>query len=200
MASPRRIGAPDAKNRIVLMDAAEQLMLDEGYAAVTSRSVARKAGLKYQLVHYYFRTMDELLLAVFQRRAEAGLQRQAEALAGPNPLRALWEFNTEAAAVALTMEFAALANHRKTIRAAIAEYSTRFRDAEIAALRTLLRRYDIDTETWPGPVVAVAMASMSRFLVLEESLGVTGGHAETFDFVEKQIRRFEGTPDDRPSA
>ena len=35
MASDRRIGAPDAKNRGVLLDAAEQLMLEDGYAAVT---------------------------------------------------------------------------------------------------------------------------------------------------------------------
>ena len=46
MASARRIGAPDAKNRGVLIDAAEQLTLEEGYAAVTSRRVAERAGLK----------------------------------------------------------------------------------------------------------------------------------------------------------
>ena len=77
MASARRIGGPDAKNRVVLLDAAEQLMLDEGYAAVTSRRVAEQAELKPQLVHYYFRTMDELFLAVFRRRAEQGLAAQA---------------------------------------------------------------------------------------------------------------------------
>ena len=40
MATARRFGAPDAKNRGVLLDAAEQLLLEEGYAAVTSRRVA----------------------------------------------------------------------------------------------------------------------------------------------------------------
>ena len=65
--TPRRLGAPDAKNRTVLLDAAEQLMRDEGYAAVTSRRVAEKAGLKPQLVHYYFRTMDDLFLELYRR-------------------------------------------------------------------------------------------------------------------------------------
>ena len=76
----RRIGAPDAKNRGLLLDAAEQLMLEEGYAAVTSRRLASKAGLKPQLVHYYFRTMEDLFLEVFRRRAEEGLSpgRSAE--------------------------------------------------------------------------------------------------------------------------
>src|SRR5277367_6720993 len=80
MTSARRIGAPDAKNRGVLLDAAEQLMFQEGYAAVTSRRVAEKAALKPQLVHYYFRTMDDLFLAAFRRRAEEGLQAQARVL------------------------------------------------------------------------------------------------------------------------
>ena len=78
MASARRIGAPDAKNRGVLLDAAEQLLLEEGYAAVTSRRVAERAGLKPQLVHYYFRTMEDLFLAVFRRRAEEGLGRPGD--------------------------------------------------------------------------------------------------------------------------
>ena len=46
MAAARRLGTPDAKNRQVLIDAAEQLMLEEGHTAVTSRRVAEKAGLK----------------------------------------------------------------------------------------------------------------------------------------------------------
>ena len=41
----RRIGAEDSATRARLLDVAQQLMLDEGYAAVTSRRVAREAGL-----------------------------------------------------------------------------------------------------------------------------------------------------------
>ena len=71
----RRIGAPDSKTRAQLMDAAELVLREEGYAAVTSRRVAARAGLKPQLVHYYFRTMDDLFLEVFRRRAEENLAR-----------------------------------------------------------------------------------------------------------------------------
>ena len=88
MTSARRIGAPDAKNRGLLLDAAEQLMIDEGYAAVTSRRLAHKAGLKPQLVHYYFRTMEELFLEVFRRRAEEALEAHAKLLHSPIQLTA----------------------------------------------------------------------------------------------------------------
>ncbi len=85
--SPRRIGAEDSKTRAQLLDAAELLLLEEGYAAVTSRRVAAKAGLKPQLVHYYFRTMDDLFLEVFRRRAEENVARVERAIAADGSLR-----------------------------------------------------------------------------------------------------------------
>lgn len=195
MASPRRIGGPDSKNRSVLLDAAERLMLEEGYAAVSSRSVARRAGLKSQLFWYYFKTMDDLFLAVFQRRAEEGLARHAEILKSSDPLRALWEFNLQAAASGvLTMEFAALANHRAVVREVLADYSERFRAAEIAVMDTLLRRYEIDTDEWPAAVVAFGFASVSRTMVFEQALGMTGAHQETMAFVEQRLRRLGPVP------
>lgn len=187
----RRIGRPDAKNRTALLDAAEQVMMEQGYAALSARSVADKAGLKHQLVYYYFHTMDELLLAAFQRRAEEGLRAQARALASANPLRALWEFGNDARHAALTTEFVAMAGHRKAIRTALAEYSTRFRDVEIAAMDTLLRRYEIDTSVWSADLVAVMMTSLSRLLVLERAIGVTGGHDAVLAFVENQLGQLE---------
>ena len=144
MASERRIGAPDAKNRTVLLDAAERLMLEEGYAAVTSRRVAEKAGLKPQLVHYYFRTMDDLYLAVFRRRAEQGLEAQAQALKSPQPLWALWRYSSDPRITAFTVEFMALASHRAELRAEFARYGELFRERERQALTEALQRYGID--------------------------------------------------------
>ena len=199
MTSSRRIGAPDAKNRGVLLDAAEQLMLEEGYAAVTSRRLAERAGLKPQLVHYYFRTMEDLFLAVFRRRAEEGLKVQARALESPQPLWALWRFGTDPTATRITMEFAALANHRKSMRAEIAYYAERFRDEQRKAISTALQRYGIDTDV--APVVwSVLITSVSRVLVLEQELGMSAGHTETAELVERYLRRFEGEPSDALAA
>jgi AcrR family transcriptional regulator len=195
MTSARRIGAPDAKNRGVLLDAAEQLMLEEGYAAVTSRRVAEKAALKPQLVHYYFRTMDDLFLAAFRRRAEEGLTVQAQALQTRQPLWALWRFSTDPAATAITMEFIALASHRKALKAEIAYYAERFRDEQQKALSTVLQRYGVDAAQVPPLVWSVLMTSVSRVLVIEQALGMSAGHAETVEFVERYLHRLEGDPE-----
>ena len=104
----RRLGAPDSKTRAQLVDAAERLLLAEGYAAVTSRRVAAEADLKPQLVHYYFRTMDDLFLEVFRRRADENLDRLHRAIAEDGSLRRLWQLNTDVqGAVPLAMDQAA---------------------------------------------------------------------------------------------
>lgn len=194
MASARRIGAPDAKNRIVLLDAAEALMIEEGYVAVTSRRVAERAGLKPQLVHYYFRTMDDLFLAVFVRRADEGLAAQAEALNSSQPLWALWRFGTDPSATRLTMEMTGLANHRPVLRAEIGRYAEMFREAETKAIEAALRRYGVDASEVPPIVWTFIAASVSRVMVMEQALGMTAGHAEVLQFCEDWLRRLEGEP------
>lgn len=190
----RRIGAPDAKNRGVLLDAAEKLLLEEGYAAVTSRRVAERAGLKPQLVHYYFRTMEDLFLAVFRRMAEAGLTALTEALASPQPLWALWRFSTQHDAARLTIEFMGLAIHRKELRAEIVDTAERFREEQNKAIEAALARYGIDTNEVPPVVWTVFATSVSQALALERALGITSGHAEMFAYCESWIRRLEGEP------
>ncbi|ORW90994.1 TetR/AcrR family transcriptional regulator [Mycolicibacter terrae] len=196
----RRIGAPDAKNRTLLLDAAEQLLVTAGAGAVSSRRVAEQAGLKHQLVHYYFRTMDDLFLAVFRRRGDQGLQEQAAVLESPQPLWALWRFNNDTAGTALTMQFIALANEREGLRAEIASYAERLRAEQIETVAGLLTRYGIDDEEFSATVLMVLMTSASRMLIIEqEALGMRLGHAETVEFVERWLRRLEGEPGD-PAA
>src|SRR6188508_2133338 len=117
MTTARRIGTTDSKTRAQLLDAAERLLLEEGYAAVTSRRVAARADLKPQLVHYYFRTMDDLFLEVFRRRAEANVARIEKAVGDEPSLRDLWALNADPRGAAFMIEFVALAKHRPEIRA-----------------------------------------------------------------------------------
>ena len=199
MTTTRRIGAETSKTRAVLLDAAETLMLQEGYAAVTSRRVAAAAGLKPQLVHYYFRTMDDLFLALFRRRAEQGLERQARAFESEQPLWAVWELSRDPRGNALTMEFMALANHRKEIRAELAASAERYRSELRQGLEAVFERYGVRAGELPPLVCTVLLTSLSRVLVIEhETLGMTTGHAETLGFVEGLLRRLEG--DRRPAS
>jgi AcrR family transcriptional regulator len=188
----RRIGTTDSKTRSQLLDAAERLLIDEGYAAVTSRRVGAAAGLKPQLVHYYFRTMDDLFVEVFRRRAEENLAHFERALAEGGSLRSIWELTADARGAAFTTEFAALANHRKSIRAEIARYAERYRAAQVDALSTALADAGVDEEQLTPIVGVLLMTGLAQILTLEERLGMTAGHDEIRRFVDDALRRLEG--------
>ncbi|HEY1827238.1 MAG TPA: helix-turn-helix domain-containing protein [Acidimicrobiales bacterium] len=189
----RRLGTETSATRTELLDAAERLMLDEGYAAVTSRRVAAAAGLKPQLIHYYFRTMDDLFLALYRRRADQGLERQTLALGSAQPLWALWDLSRDPRGTALTMEFVALANHRKAIRAEIAASAEQYRAGMAKGVEAVFSRYRLNEQQYPPLVWAVLLTSISVVLVLEqESIGLSSGHAETVAFVEDWLCQIEG--------
>jgi AcrR family transcriptional regulator len=189
--TPRRIGAEDSKTRAQLLDAAEALLREEGYAAVTSRRVAARAGLKPQLVHYYFRTMDDLFLEVFRRSADANLAAFEQAIAADGSLRNLWKLNADARAAAFTIEFVALGNHRKEIRAEIARYAERFRAAQMEAVTAALAELGIPKTELPPSVALLLMTGVAQVLALEEALGVSAGHDTTRKFVAKTISSLE---------
>lgn len=190
--SSRRIGAEDSKTRGQLVDAAERLLLEEGYAAVTSRRVGARAGLKPQLVHYYFRTMDDLFVEVFRRRAERDLARFERAIAADGSLQNLWKLNADTRGADFIIEFVALANHRKAIRDEIARYAERFHRVQIQALADALAAAGIDADRLPPVVARLVMTGITQVLALDARIGVTAGHRETVAFVERAIAELEG--------
>jgi AcrR family transcriptional regulator len=187
----RRTGSTDSKTRATLIDVTEQLLLREGYASLTSRRVATDAGVTAPLIHYYFPTLDDLLIAVLRRRADEQLVRQARLLAAEEPLRALWTFNTDRRAARFLTEFIAIANHRKSIRSEIAAYAERFRAIELAALEQAVVDGRIDLGGLSPAAVLVLLSTSSRGLMNEQEIGMSTGHAEVHALVEDLLSRAE---------
>lgn len=190
MTRRQRVGLENSATRAALLDAAELLMQEDGYAAVTSRRLGARAGVKPQLVHYYFRTMDDLFLAMFQRRAERGLEFAAQAAQSDKPLRALWEQSRDPTDVVLNLEFMALANHRKTLRAAMGEFGDRLRKIQEESLARHFELRGIQAQMPPG-VATLVLASVGQILVLEAAIGMSNAHAETEALVETYLSQFE---------
>src|SRR3954453_3435288 len=128
-AASRRVGAETSKTREVLLDSVERLLLEEGYAAVSYRVLAAKAGVTASLVQYYFPTLDSLFVAMIHRLIERDVARWTEALQKrpDEPLRVLWEYSWSEAAGVMTMELMALGNHRPELRIEIAAATERIR-------------------------------------------------------------------------
>ena len=185
---PSKVGRE--ATRVALIDATAQIILDEGYAAATSRRVAAKAGVKPALVHYYFPSMDDLFVAVLRDKAEAILERQREAMAESEPLHALWLLNS-AHDTQLFTEYLAMANHRKAIRSEIVSFAMRFRDIEEGAMTLALKARGIDLELFPPVVMSMIMGSLARMVFHEQGLGISRGHDQARAFIEQCLDRFE---------
>ena len=61
-----------------LLDAAERLLVDVGYARITTRRVAEEAGVNHGLVHYYFGSNENLMVQALERFTERLIARQRE--------------------------------------------------------------------------------------------------------------------------
>ena len=166
-------------------------MREEGYAAVTSRRVEERAGFKSKLVHYHFKSMDELFLAVFERANDEFQTLQAEALASPHPIRALWDLWIRSADTALVAEFLALASHRKAVRAEIRRANDQVRKTQTAAIAGALEAAGIDEREFPPEVMAFMMAAVARTLATEKALGSSAAHATSVAFLEQRLNMLE---------
>src|SRR5580692_3185069 len=105
-------------------------MLEEGYAAVSVRRVAKSAGVSSTLLHYYYPTADDLLVALYRHSSEKDLEQLHQALKAADPIQALWNYQTDAARTALGVEFLALANHRKMVKSEISRFAEHARSLQ----------------------------------------------------------------------
>lgn len=154
-------------------------MIEKGYAAVTYRTLAARAGVAPALVQYYFPTLDSLLLAAIRRQMEGHVERLADALAQrpAEPLHVVWEFSTAGSTAALLVEFMALGSHRESIRAEIAKATERLRQVQIDAVRNNPRPREGPGE-FPDAVLAFLSDGVPKLLGLETRLGVTADHVQ----------------------
>jgi AcrR family transcriptional regulator len=175
-----------------MLNAAERLMLNDGYAAVTSRRVAAKAGVNAGLVYYYFGPMDNLFIEVFRSSAARMLEQQAKALAAEQPLWALWDLIRDQTNTTLNLEFLALGNHRKAVQTEMKDFSIQFRRQQFEAMSAILDRYDIDSEQWPAEAVMLLLDGVARFMGEERAYGLSLGHTQATGVVERLITQLEG--------
>ncbi|MCU1452896.1 MAG: transcriptional regulator, TetR family [Acidimicrobiales bacterium] len=191
MAEGRRPRAATEEKRKRILDATEEIMLKDGYAAVSSRSVAAAVGIGAPLVHYYFPTIDELFVAVLRRRAGRNVERMAEALMSAEPLRAWWEQASDPRGTAMFVELLAAANHRPALKAEVGGIARDVRRMQLDALGELLGEYGIDPEQLPPPLVAAAIQGLAFSVVQDQAAGYDTAADEAIAAMDRLVGRLE---------
>jgi AcrR family transcriptional regulator len=185
MAETRR---PAEESKILLIEAAVDIIHTEGYGALTARRLAERVGLKRQIVHYYFGTIEDLLLAVVRHYGDYGLERFSEAIKTKNPLQVIWEIEADASATSFA--FMAMATHHPIIRAEMRKYLEKMRKLQVEALD----RYFAERGLRPAmPSIASIMIIqyISQALAAESDLGTTLGHADAQAVVDKLLKSIQ---------
>jgi AcrR family transcriptional regulator len=183
------MGVENSTKRACFVDAAEAILRDVGYLGISAREVAAKANLKTQLLYYYFRTMDDVILAVVRRINDRRMEKFESAMAATDPLKALWELNSDPSGAALSAELTSIAIHRETIRAEIVKSAEQFRALQVQAVSRLLSHRKNEVEYPAAGIVLIAVA-IGRTIVSESALGLTVGHEEALKIIEGVMKGF----------
>jgi AcrR family transcriptional regulator len=192
MKTPGKRESERLRTRSALMDATEALMREQGYASVSSRRVAERAGLKSQLVHYHFGSMEDLFLETYRRNSVAFFGRHLQALASSDPLDELWKFSRNPEGIELVMEFVAAANHHKSLRDEMRKSADEARMIRDAVISKSFNDRPTESIRYSPTVVSFLVAAVSRALNTEKMIGVTGGHEEIENFMQKILTIFRG--------
>src|SRR5215211_8298638 len=89
-AETARVTAARSAAEEALLDAAERLLVEVGYAGITTRGLAEEAGLNHGLVHYYFGSIENVLVRTLERFTERLIERQREMYAADVPFVEKW--------------------------------------------------------------------------------------------------------------
>src|SRR6202161_3904916 len=73
-----------AQRREHLLDAALEVVLEQGYAGVSIEAIARTAGVTRPVIYDHFANLGELIQALIEREARYALKQLAEVLVGPD--------------------------------------------------------------------------------------------------------------------
>ena len=199
MAAERRSRAATEAKRVRILDATEEIILESGYAAVSSRSVAGRVEMQAPHLHYYFATIDDLFVAVLRRRSGRSVERMADALDSAEPLRAWWELASDRRGTALFVELLAAANHRPALKDEIAAMARDLRALQVERLSTLLDEYGLDPEVLTPVLVAAAMQGLAFAVVTDQAAGYDTHPDDARDAMDRLVadleaRRVRRTP------
>src|SRR5919109_5203518 len=146
--SPSRARAIEA-----FLDAAERLLVEVGHAGITTRRLAGEAGLNQGLVHYYFGSLDEVLVQALERFTGRLIERQKAMYEADLPFIEKWRTAMEyldrdlaAGYPKIWLELQALGWNRPEIRERVASVNAEWRAVLTDAFGKAADEYGLERE------------------------------------------------------
>ncbi|HEV2238633.1 MAG TPA: TetR/AcrR family transcriptional regulator [Ktedonobacterales bacterium] len=191
---------PMAQNETVdaFLDAAERLLITHGYAGVTARRLAEAAGANHGLIHYYFGSMEQLLVQVLERFTDRLIVRQREMYAADVPFIQKWraamgylDEDFDSGYQKIWLELQGLAWNRPELQERMRQVNGQWRAVLLEAFAKAMEHYHLDPERFPLAAITTLVMTFNEGIFLDRMVGVSTGHAELLAMIDQWLSDLE---------
>ena len=175
-----------------LLDAAERLLADAGYASITTRRLATEAGVNHGLVHYYFGSNENLLVQALERFTGRLIARQQALYAADLPFADKWRtamrylVSEDVSYQKTWLELQALAWNNPDIKAQLARVNAEWRAVLTQAFEQPRRELGIGL---PLEALVSLVMTFNLGIIVERLGGIETGHSDLLDWIDQWISR-----------
>jgi AcrR family transcriptional regulator len=173
-----------------LLDAAERLLVDVGYAAMTTRRIAEEAGVNHGLVHYYFGSNENLMVRALERFTDRLIARQRELYASGLPFIEKWRTamryltSEDVTYEKVWLELQALAWNHPELRERLARVNEEWRAVLTEAFAEPHRELGIGM---PLDALVSLVMTFNIGIIVERLGDIETGHAELLEWIDRWL-------------
>ena len=170
-----------------LFDAAERLLVDVGYAGITTRRLAEEAGVNHGLVHYYFGSNENLLLQMLERFTARLIERQEALYASEAPFVEKWRtamahlMSDDVAYEKVWLELQAMGWNNAELRERLARVNDEWR-------RVLTQAFEVPHSelgmTMPLEALVSLVMTFNIGIMVERLGDIEAGHQQLLDWID----------------
>jgi AcrR family transcriptional regulator len=171
-----------------LLDAAERVLVDVGYTGITTRRLAEEAGVNHGLVHYYFASVENLLVRTLERFTERLIARQRAMYADPDvPFIEKWRtamrylISEDVAYEKVWLELQALAWNQPDLRERLARVNAEWRAVLSEAFEQPHRELGVEM---PLETLVSLVMTFNLGIMVERLGGIETGHRELLEWID----------------
>src|SRR4051795_423013 len=175
-----------------LFDAAERLLYDGGYAAITTRRLAEAAGVNHGLVHYYFGSNESLLVQMLERFTARLIARQEELYGSDLPFVEKWRtamrhlVGDDVAYEKVWLELQAMGWNDDELRERLARVNAEWRRVLTEAFAVPHRELAI---AMPLDALVSLVVTFNIGVMVERLGGIETGHDELLRWIDQWLSR-----------
>ena len=183
-----------------ILQAAYRRLATDGYARLNMRDVAAEAGVNHALIHYYFGSKDQLVIAVLDETNRQLLERQTQMYNTPGDFAAKWaqarafyEEDLTSGFVRVQMELWAASLSNAALREQFVPRFMAWHRVIEGAVRDALAHYQLDLPVSPE-AIATWIVDFWVGMEFEMLLGIPESqvhHQKALDAMQRLLDHFD---------